>query len=235
MTNNVVSATNALSLLVDQQILLAIKKRYDLNPEQSELIFEMGKLGISINNDNDYFEIIAALDGLKNKAGIDYSVKDTYADGRGRTQHYTLYEARVCKIKIINQKLFDEATQEAITPHVSESSQVIEHRGLSYNLKSCELRYRNSQAITVSPNKREMKFFLFLYKHKGEACSFKDIAKEVGTPEYLDNPELENQDYTEEVSNLKRDLRTLLRSVKMPLTDFNKMIERVPKLGYKLV
>ena len=80
-----------------------------------------------------------------------------------------------------------------------------------------------------------MKFFLFLYKHKGEACSFKDIAKEVGTPEYIDNPELENQDYTEEVSNLKRDLRTLLRSVKMPLIEFNKMIERIPKLGYKLV
>ena len=235
MTSDIVLATNTPSLPVDQQTLLAIKKRYDLNPGQKELIFEMGRLGGSINNDNDYFEIISGLEGLKHKAGIDYTIEDTYIDGRGRTQHYTLYEARLCKIRIANQKLFDKTIQGIITAHVSENSQVIEHRGLSYNLMSCELRYKNSKAITVSPNKREMKFFLFLYKHKGEACSFKDIAKEVGTPEYIDNPELENQDYTEEVSNLKRDLRTLLRSVKMPLIEFNKMIERIPKLGYKLV
>lgn len=234
MTNDAVLATNT-PLPVDQQILLAIKKRYDLNPKQKELIFEVGRLGVTLNTDNDYFGIVAVLGGLKEKAGFDYAIEDTYTDRRGRTQHYTLYESRLCRIKIVNQKLFNEAIQKVAAPHVLGDSQVIEHHGLSYHLRSCELRYKNNEAITISPNKREMKFFLFLYKHKGEARSFKEIAKEVGTPEYLDNPELENQDYTEEVSNLKRDLRKLLKSVKMPTAEFDKMIQRVPKLGYKLV
>ena len=173
MINDIVSATNTSSLPVDQQILLAIKKRYDLNPEQKEMEFETGGLGVSINNNNDYMEVTAALNGLKSTPGIDCTIEDTYTDSRGRIQHYTLYEAKPCRVKIINQKLFDEATQKVITQQISGNSQVIEHRGLSYNLKSCELRYKNNQAITVSPNKREMKFFLFLYKYLAKSLPTK--------------------------------------------------------------
>ncbi len=234
MTNGVIP-TDAPSLPVDEQVLSIIKKRYDLNPQQKELTFEMGGFRVVLNNKNEYLEIVTVLDGLKNKAGIEYAIEDIYTDSRGRTQHYTLYGSRVCKIKIANQKLFEKVTQEINKTPNQEDHQILKHNGLSYNLKSCELRYRDGEAITVSPNKREMKFFLFLLKHKGEACLFKDMAKEVGTPEYVSNPELENQDYTEEVSTLKRDLQKLLRSTKMPLIEFNKMIKRVPKFGYKLV
>ena len=234
MTNNVVLMDNA-PLSVNEQVLLAIKKRYDLNPQQKELVFELSGFGVVLNNKNDYLAIVTVLDGLKDKAGIEYVIEGTYTDSRGRTQHYTLYGSQLCKIKIANQKLFGKATQEINKKPNQEDNQIIKHNSLSYNLKSCELRYKDGKAITVSSNKREMKFFLFLDKHKGEVCPFKDIAQEVGTPEYLDNPELDNQDYTEEVSTLRRDLRTLLRSVKMPLAEFDKMIERVPKLGYKLV
>lgn len=234
MTNDVVPMGDT-SLSADEQILSVIKKRYDFNPQQKELVFELDGFGVTLNNKSDYLEVVAAIDGLKEKAGFDYVIEDTYTDSRGKTQHYTLYESRLCKIKITNQKLFDKATQEANKTPYQEDSQTIKHNGLFYNLKSCELRYKDGKAITVSPNKREMKFFLFLYKHRGEACLFKDIAKAVGTPEYVDNPELQNQDYTEEVSTLKRDLQKLLRSVKMPLVEFNKMIKRVPKFGYKLV
>ncbi len=233
MTNDVIP-TDA-PLPVDERVLSVIKKRYDLNSQQKELTFEMDGFGVVLKNKNDYLEIVTVLDGLKNKAGINYVIEETYTDRRGMTQRHTLYGSRLCKIKITDQKLFDKVTQEINKTPNQESSQVIEHNSLSYDLKSCELRYKDGKAITVSPNKREMKFFLFLYKHKGEACPFKDIAKEVGTPEYVGNPELENQDYTEEVSALKRDLQTLLRSVKMPLIEFNKMIKRVPKFGYKLV
>lgn len=107
MKNDVVSATNITSLPADQQIILAIKKRHDLNPKQEELIFELGKLGVALNNKNDYLEIIAILDGLKEKAGFDYAVEDTYTDRRGKSQHYTLFESRLCKIKINDKKRFE--------------------------------------------------------------------------------------------------------------------------------
>lgn len=236
MTNDIVSATSP-PLSTDKQILLALKKRYDLNPKQETMFFEVGGLGVVLNNESDYFGIVAALDGLKEKAGFNYAIENTYTDSRGRTQHHMLYESRLCRIKIISQKLFEKAlktVQETIATS-TQDSKIIEHNGLTYDLKSCELRYKNGKPTTVSPQKREMKFFLFLYKHKGEACSFKDIAKEVETPEYVDNPDLVNQDYTEEVSTLKRDLRILLRLVNMPLKEFDKMVRRIPKLGYKLV
>lgn len=238
MTNDVVSATSLPPLPTDKQILRAVKKRYDLNPNQEQLIFEIGGLGVVVNNGNDYQEIVTALDGLKKKAGVDYTIEDTYNDRLGRTQHYTLYESRSCKIKIVDKKLFEKALeniQETTAITIPNEGEIIEHNGLTYNLRTCDLQYKNGKSTTASPQRREMKFFLFLYKHKGEACSFKDIAKEVETPEYVDNPELANQDYTEEVSTLRRDLRTLLRSVNMPLKEFDKMVRRVPKLGYKLV
>jgi len=238
MTNDVVLATSLPPLPTDKQILRAVKKRYDLNPNQEQLIFEIGGLGVVVNNGNDYQEIITALDGLKERAGIDYTIEDTYTDRLGRIQHHTLYGSRQCKIKIVDKKMFEKAlenTQETTTVTTPNESEIIEHNGLTYNLKTCDLQYKNGKSITASPQRREIKFFLFLYKNKGEACSFKDIAKEVETPEYVDNPELANQDYTEEVSTLRRDLRTLLRSVNMPLKEFDKMVKRVPKLGYKLV
>lgn len=237
MTNDVVPTSTA-PLSVDKQILLAIKKRHELNPNQKELVFETGVLVTKLDNESDYLELVTSLEGLKEKAGLEYTIDNTYTDHRGKTQHYTLYGSRQCKIKIIYKDLFEQAlenlqgnTEEVIL----KNNDIVEYGGLTYNLKSCELRYKNGKLTTVSPEKREMKFFIFLYRHKGEVCSFKDIAKEVGTPEYLDNPELDNQDYTAEVSTLKRDLRTLLRSIKMPPAEFDKMIERVPKLGYKLV
>lgn len=119
MISDIVSATNTSSLPVDQQVLLAIKKRYDLNPKQKELIFEMGGLGVTLNTDNDYFQIIAVLDGLKEKAGIDYIIENTYTDGRGRTQHYTLYEARLCKIRIKNFDKFENFCKEKLSESVS--------------------------------------------------------------------------------------------------------------------
>jgi len=107
MINDIVSATNTSSLPVDQQILLAIKKRYDLNPEQKELIFEVGNLGVTLNTDDDYFEIITALDGLKEKAGFNYAIENTYTDRRGRIHPYTLFESRLCKIQIKDTEKFE--------------------------------------------------------------------------------------------------------------------------------
>ncbi len=236
MTNDVVP-TSTTPLTVDKQILSAVKQRYDLNPKQKELVFEASALIAKLDNENDYLELITSLEGLKEKAGLDYAIDNTYTDSRGRTQHHTLYGSRLCKIKVIDKDLFEQALknlQENTIEDVQKNSEIIEYSGLTYNLKSCELKYKNGKSTTVSPEKREMKFFLFLYRHKGEACSFKDIAKEVGTPEYLDNPELDNQDYTEEVSTLRRDLRKLLLSISMPAKKFDQMIERIPKLGYKL-
>lgn len=121
MTNDVNLATNT-PLPVNQKVLLTIKRRYDLSPKQKELIFEIGSLGLSINNDNDYLEIIAALDGLKEKAGFDYTIEDTYTDKRGRIQRYTLYESRLCKIQIRDREKFENCCKERLNGDVTGDS-----------------------------------------------------------------------------------------------------------------
>ncbi len=121
MTNNADLATNT-SLPADQQILLAIKRRYDLNPKQKELIFEVGDLGVTLNTDNDYFEIIAALDGLKEKAGFNYAIEDTYTDRRGRIHHHTLFESRLCKIQIKDIEKFENCCKDSLNETVAGDS-----------------------------------------------------------------------------------------------------------------
>jgi len=121
MTNDADLATNT-PLPVNQKVLLAIKKRYDLSPEQKELVFEIGGLGLSINNNNDYLEIIAALDGLKEKAGFGYTIEDTYTDGRGRIQRYTLYESRLCKIQIKDTGRFENYCKERLNEDAAGDS-----------------------------------------------------------------------------------------------------------------
>lgn len=250
MTNDAVLATNTPPLPVDQQILLAIKKRYDLNPKQKELIFEVESLGVTLNTDNDYFGIVAALDGLKEKAGFDYAIENTYTDRLGRIQHYTLYESRLCKIKIVDKKRFEEAIKSnhevVTTPFPTSKDATVSYKGILYNLKSYELKYKDGQAMTVSPENREMKFFLYLLRNRGIVCHFKDIAREIPTAGYksMTSPdedgvattheELLDRDFTDEVSGLKRDFRTLMLSLGMLKKEFSKIIIRVPKLGYKL-
>lgn len=126
MTNDAVLAINTPPLPVDQQILLAIKKRYDLNPKQKELIFEVGGLGITLNTANGYFGIVSALDGLKEKAGFNYVIEDTYTDGRGRIQHYTLYESRLCKIEIKDREKFENYCKEELSEGVAGDSIQVE-------------------------------------------------------------------------------------------------------------
>lgn len=249
MTNYVVPTTNT-PLPTNEQILSAIKKRYDLDPQQKELVFELDGFEVVLNNKNDYLEIVTVLDGLKNKAGIDYIIEDTYTDKNGRTHSYTLYGSRLCKIRITDQKRFEaiiETHQKiADTPLLKNESEIIDYKGILYNLKSCELRYKNGQPTTVSPENREMKFFLYLHSNRGGACSFKNIAREVQTAGYkaMTSPdddgvattheELLDRDFTEEVSGLKRDFRTLMLSLGMPEKEFKKIIVRVPKVGFKL-
>ena len=128
MTNDIVSTTNTSSLLpVDQQVLLAIKKRYDLNPKQKELIFELGGFEVALNNKNDYLAILAALGRLKEGAGIDYTIEDTYVDRRGRTQHYTLYDSRLCKISIKDVKKFEDYCRDKLGDNLPEDGD--QHKG----------------------------------------------------------------------------------------------------------
>jgi len=224
---------------VGKQILLALKKRYDLNPKQENLIFELGGFGIKLDNENDYLNIVAALDGLEDNTGIEYVIEKTYNDRRGRIKHHTLYELRLCKIKIVDKKKFKRALEKSVAnPLDNESeadkSNVIQYKNLRYDLRTFELSHKNGKTILVSPERREAKFFLHLYQNKGNVCPFKDLAREIGTPEYIKDPELANQDYTEEVSVVKRDFRKLLLSIGMTAKEFDQLIDRVPKLGYRL-
>lgn len=122
MTNDIVSTANLPPLPTDKQILRAVKKRYDLNPNQEQLIFEIGSLGVVVNNENDYQEIVTALDGLKQKAGIDYTIEDTYTNRLGRIQHHTLYESRQCKVKINDREKFDNYCKDNLQYNSTETS-----------------------------------------------------------------------------------------------------------------
>lgn len=250
MTNDAVPASST-SLPVDRQILLAIKKRCDLNPQQKELVFELGGFGVVLNNKDDYEYIIAILGGLNDNAGVEFTIEDTYIDNRGKIHHYTLYESRLCKIQIVDKKKFEEAIKNShdvvSTVLPSDKKENINYKGICYNTKSYELRYKDCQPTTVSPENREMKFFLYLFRNQGTACHFKDIARKIPTAGYksMTSPdedgiattheELLDRDFTDEVSGLKRDFRTLMLTLGMPKKEFSKIITRVPKIGYKLV
>lgn len=77
-------------------ILHAIGQRHDLNPAADTFEFELGGLGVPLNNENDYRVVIDALTGLQDKAGIKHEIEQTG----------TLYESFRCKITIADKEKF---------------------------------------------------------------------------------------------------------------------------------
>lgn len=78
-------------------ILTAIGQRHELNPAADSFEFELGGLGVPLNNENDYQLVVTVLDGLQEKAGIKHEIKRTG----------TLYESFKCKIAITDKKKFE--------------------------------------------------------------------------------------------------------------------------------
>lgn len=94
-------------------IITAIGQRYELNPAADTFEFELGGLGVPINNKNDYQLVVTTLDGLQTKGVIKHEV--------GRSG--TLYESFKCKITIADKKKFEDEYQQSkslpTTPDVS--------------------------------------------------------------------------------------------------------------------
>lgn len=89
------------------QISDAIKRRLSANPGERTFEFELEGFGIELSNENDYLDMINTLNGLKNKAGIEYEISKFDVDRFGRKQPITLYDSYKCKIVIKDKKKFD--------------------------------------------------------------------------------------------------------------------------------
>lgn len=119
---------------------------------------------------------------------------------------------------------------------------VLTYGNLKYSLSKCELSYKNQKPILISPEKREMKFFLSLYNKGGRVVEYKDIAKDADLESYkylnktceTPHEEIKNSDLSADVAMLKRDFRTIVLSLGMPKAEFNKLITTVSKRGYML-
>ena len=135
---------------------------------------------------------------------------------------------------------YEKAKDKASTPN---EIKIIECSGIKYMLSTCELSYENGKPRVVSPEIHEMKFLFSLYKRRGEVVEDKDIAKDVGIYSYknlsenekVKHEDITNQDFAEDTSTLRKELRTLLLSVGMPEKEFNSFIKRIAKKGYQLV
>lgn len=114
--------------------------------------------------------------------------------------------------------------------------------GLFYSFQTNQLIYSGGEK-DISPETREMKFFLTLYRNKGQTVDYKTIAKEADLPSYkelsedgeISHEQLQNKDFSEDVSLLRRDFRTLVLSLGMSADQFAKMIKTIRKQGYQIV
>lgn len=117
----------------------------------------------------------------------------------------------------------------------------IECHGLSYSFETSQLSY-SGRKQHISPETREMKFFITLHKNRGTTVDYKTIAREVGTQSYEDlsegrkinHEDLNNKDFSEDASFLRRDFRNIALSLGMPAEKIAGMIRTIIKQGYQL-
>jgi len=121
-----------------KQVLDAIQERHSFNPKNKSYEFELDGFGLELKNQNDYLELKDILAGLKERAGIEYKISESYIDHRGRKQLHTLYDSYKCEINITDpEKLSNyhkEITKqcESITPKIKEKKSS-EPAPLSFN------------------------------------------------------------------------------------------------------
>lgn len=84
-------------------ILNAIGQRHELNPAADTFEFELGGLGLPLNNESDYQLVVTTLDGLQTKGIIKHEV----------SRSGTLYESFKCKITIADEKKFEAEYQQS--------------------------------------------------------------------------------------------------------------------------
>ena len=113
--------------------------------------------------------------------------------------------------------------------------------GLIYSHLTNQLIFTGGER-TISPETREMKFFLTLYRKKGQTVDYKTIAKEASLQSYknlsgngeIAHEDLLNKDFSEDASLLRRDFRNLVLPLGMSTDEFSKMIKTIKKHGYQL-
>jgi len=126
---------------------------------------------------------------------------------------------------------------------VTNINRLINCSGLIYDSEKGLLQYQEGKKINYSPEKREIKFFLLLFKNQGKIVYYKDFARETKSSNYqlfsnqgkTPHGELKNKDFASEINFLRRDFEELTAKVGMPRKEFNKMVIGVRKAGYRLV
>lgn len=140
--------------------------------------------------------------------------------------------------KLIKENHFEKKDPQKFT----EEKQTIECCGLFYSFSTNQLIYTGGKK-DISPETREMKFFITLYRRRGQTVDYKTIAKEANLQSYkylsengeVKHEDLHNKDFSPDVSLLRRDFREIVLSLGMSTEDFSKMIKTITKTGYKLI
>jgi len=172
-----------------EDVLSAIRNRYLLNKDISVYEFELGALGFSLNNKGDYFILKDILSSLEEKAGLSYSISDTYLDSRKREQKYTLYSSYTCEIKIEDKERFNEFCKKRLpTETIKEFTRPIcfVEKGIGY-LKFSE----DGEKIKVAGEKtRQFQLLQLMINPIGVARNVESVFNQIRKPKDEKDPDL---------------------------------------------
>jgi hypothetical protein len=158
-----------------KSILEAIGQRHELNPPADTFEFELGGLGVPINNENDYRIVADALEGLQTKGLIKYEI--------GRSG--TLYESFKCKITIADKKKFEAEYEQSRSLPTAPSTPVEfddNEAVLVYGSKRCQLPpFKNEhyfcRAVFEYPINEPVDWSLIFEKMTGHLKGEEDLPK----------------------------------------------------------
>lgn len=156
-------------------IIEAIGQRYELNTAADTFEFELGGLGVPINNENDYQLVVTALDGLQTKHIIKHEI--------GRSG--TLYESFKCKITITDKKKFEAEYQQSKSLPTTPDAPVEfddNEAVLACGSKRCQLPpYKNEhyfcRAVFEYPKNEPVDWSLIFERMTGHLKGEEDLPK----------------------------------------------------------
>lgn len=167
------------------QILDAIKKRLSVNPDERTLEFELGGFGIELNNENDYLDMVNTLNGLKNKAGIEYEIGKFVTDRLDRKQPVTLYDSYGCKIVIKDKKKFDNFCKQNERPESKNTTS----DGVYYNPET-GIGYAYGKRFKFKNDQPDFLIFSKMYENINKPVPRSEVLEIIGYKETTDKDRL---------------------------------------------
>ena len=146
-------------------------------------------------------------------------------------QIFPYYEIQF-SLEKLNKYLRGKPRQPSIKK-VAGPTKILECGELRINLSKATMQYKNKPPIDISPDNSEIKFLVYLIKHKGQVVEYVEIAKNLELNCYSEGDE--NRKVAREVQFLKRDSKKVLKQVGLTKKEVEKIITAKKNIGYKLV